>query len=78
MKHGLNPDKNVSAFTLVELLVENAIIGIPAAVFFPAISQAREKASTIRCMNNVRVSSVFICGKNNLLNPAPNRLLLLR
>ena len=62
------------AFTLVELLIVIAIIGILAGLLFPAITAAVETAQSLECRNNLKGISAavlkYAAENNNVIVPA--------
>lgn len=64
--------KTTKDFTLVELLIVIAIIAILASLLLPALSKAREKATGVQCVNNLKALSTAMqnyAGDNNDMIP---------
>jgi prepilin-type N-terminal cleavage/methylation domain-containing protein/prepilin-type processing-associated H-X9-DG protein len=60
MTNHLRCDHRARAFTVLELMVVIAIVGILIALLLPAIQFARESARRFKCANNLRQLSVAV------------------
>ena len=49
-------------FTLIELLIAVAIIGILVALLFPVLGQAKRRALEVTCLSNVRQLGMGLLG----------------
>src|SRR5437667_12747555 len=60
-------------FTLIELLLVIAIMAILAGLLLPALSKAKTKALSIKCVNNVRQLQLgwhmYVLDNNDVLPP---------
>jgi general secretion pathway protein G len=59
-------------FTLVELLIVIAIIGVLAAIVLPVVGRMRESADQAKCVSNLRTLSAALllaAGENNGILP---------
>jgi len=72
--------RQARAFTLVELLVVVAIVGVLAALFTPALSKAKAKVRSAVCLNNLKqwglATTLYAADHDDLLPPegSPNGL----
>jgi prepilin-type N-terminal cleavage/methylation domain-containing protein/prepilin-type processing-associated H-X9-DG protein len=59
-----SPTPSRGGFTLIELLVVMAIVGVLAALLFPALRGAKDKARSVGCISNLRqltVAALLYC-----------------
>jgi prepilin-type N-terminal cleavage/methylation domain-containing protein len=51
----ITPSRRDSAFTLIEIMIVVAVIGLLAVIAIPNLLKARERTQTNACINNLRL-----------------------
>jgi prepilin-type N-terminal cleavage/methylation domain-containing protein/prepilin-type processing-associated H-X9-DG protein len=64
----MNRPRRPRGFTVVELLVSIAIVVILATAIFAVLKQARNRAQTVKRLNNIRTSGSILLGKAQDMN----------